>query len=70
MRRMISKHQIRRFLPAHKGATAIEYALIAAGVAGANGHGVLLSRFEHGNRRGLGEFNRTRAQREQITVQR
>lgn len=35
MRRFISAEQIRRLLPAQEGATAIEYALIAAGVAAA-----------------------------------
>ncbi len=35
MRRIIAKHQVRRLLSAQDGATAVEYALIAAGVAGA-----------------------------------
>ena len=35
MRRFIQTSQVRRFLPAQEGATAIEYALIAAGIAGA-----------------------------------
>jgi pilus assembly protein Flp/PilA len=35
MRRFIQKAYIRRFLPAQEGATAIEYALIASGIAGA-----------------------------------
>lgn len=35
MRRIISTEQIRRLLSAQEGATAIEYALIAAGVAAA-----------------------------------
>jgi pilus assembly protein Flp/PilA len=35
MRRLISTDQVRRFLSAKEGATAIEYALIAAGIAGA-----------------------------------
>ena len=30
----ITNAQIRRFLPAQEGTTAIEYALIAAGIAG------------------------------------
>jgi Flp pilus assembly pilin Flp len=34
MRAFISKTAIRRFLPAQEGATAIEYAVIAAGIAG------------------------------------
>ena len=34
MRRLIST-TVRRFLPAQEGATAIEYALIASGIAGA-----------------------------------
>jgi Flp pilus assembly pilin Flp len=34
MRRLISK-AVRRILPAQEGATAIEYALIAAGIGGA-----------------------------------
>jgi pilus assembly protein Flp/PilA len=34
MRFLISA-QLRRFLPAQQGATAIEYALIASGIAGA-----------------------------------
>jgi pilus assembly protein Flp/PilA len=34
MRRLIQMFQIRRFLPAQHGATAIEYAIIAAGIAG------------------------------------
>jgi pilus assembly protein Flp/PilA len=34
MRRSMSK-AIRRFIPAQEGATAIEYALIASGIAGA-----------------------------------
>ena len=34
MRRSLSK-AVRRFLPAQEGATAIEYALIAAGIASA-----------------------------------
>ena len=34
MRRFFSTVQVRRFLPAQEGATAIEYALIAAGIAG------------------------------------
>ena len=34
MRRLISR-TVRRFLPAQEGATAIEYALIASGIAGA-----------------------------------
>lgn len=33
MRRFISTDQIRRFLPAQEGATAIEYALIACGMS-------------------------------------
>ena len=35
MRRFIPKAHARRFLPAQEGATAIEYALIASGIAGA-----------------------------------
>jgi len=35
MRRFIPTSQVRRFLPAQEGATAIEYALIASGIAGA-----------------------------------
>lgn len=35
MRRFEPKGQIRRFLPAQEGATAIEYALIASGIASA-----------------------------------
>jgi pilus assembly protein Flp/PilA len=35
MRRFFSTVQLRRFLPAQEGATAIEYALIACGVAAA-----------------------------------
>jgi pilus assembly protein Flp/PilA len=35
MRRLISQACLGRFLRAQEGATAIEYALIAAGVAGA-----------------------------------
>lgn len=34
MRRLISIPTIRRFLAAQEGATAIEYALIASGIAG------------------------------------
>jgi pilus assembly protein Flp/PilA len=34
MRRSMSK-AVRRFIPAQEGATAIEYALIASGIAGA-----------------------------------
>jgi len=35
MRRLIATDQVRRFLSAQEGATAIEYALIASGIAGA-----------------------------------
>jgi pilus assembly protein Flp/PilA len=35
MRHLMSANQFRRFLSAQDGATAIEYALIAAGIAGA-----------------------------------
>jgi pilus assembly protein Flp/PilA len=35
MRRLISTEQLRRFLSAQEGATAIEYAMIASGIAGA-----------------------------------
>jgi len=35
MRRLIPTDQVRRFLSAQEGATAIEYALIASGIAGA-----------------------------------
>jgi len=35
MRRLIPTDQVRRVLSAQEGATAIEYALIAAGIAGA-----------------------------------
>ena len=35
MRRIIPRAQGRRFLPAQEGATAIEYAMIASGIAGA-----------------------------------
>ena len=35
MRNLIPTDQVRRFLAAQEGATAIEYALIAAGIAGA-----------------------------------
>ena len=35
MRRLIQSPTLRRFLAARDGATAIEYAIIAAGVAGA-----------------------------------
>ena len=41
MRRLIS-NALRRFKAAHDGATAIEYALIAAGVAGALFAAILL----------------------------
>jgi pilus assembly protein Flp/PilA len=34
MRHFIPKADVRRFLPAQEGATAIEYAVIAAGIAG------------------------------------
>jgi pilus assembly protein Flp/PilA len=34
MRRFIQTSRLRRFLPAQEGATAIEYAIIAAGIAG------------------------------------
>jgi Flp pilus assembly pilin Flp len=34
MRRCIATEQARRFLPAQEGTTAIEYGLIAAGIAG------------------------------------
>ncbi len=34
MRRFIPRAQVRRFLPAQEGATAIEYAMIASGIAG------------------------------------
>jgi Flp pilus assembly pilin Flp len=33
MRRFVPSTQVRRFLPAQEGATAIEYALIACGVS-------------------------------------
>lgn len=35
MRRIIPRAQGRRFLPAQEDATAIEYAMIASGIAGA-----------------------------------
>ncbi len=34
MHRFVLKAHIRRFLPAQEGTTAIEYAVIAAGIAG------------------------------------
>ena len=34
MRHFIAKAKVDRFLPAQEGTTAIEYALIAAGIAG------------------------------------
>ena len=34
MRRLIANETIRRFLTAQEGATAIEYTMIAAGIAG------------------------------------
>jgi pilus assembly protein Flp/PilA len=34
MRRLVPNCKIRSFLPAQEGTTAIEYALIAAGIAG------------------------------------
>ena len=33
MRRFVPSTQVRRFLPAQEGATAIEYALIACGIS-------------------------------------
>jgi pilus assembly protein Flp/PilA len=34
MRRFTQRSQVNRFLPAQEGTTAIEYALIASGIAG------------------------------------
>jgi len=34
MRRFIAKSEVHRFLPAQEATTAIEYAIIAAGIAG------------------------------------